>query len=50
MMDDITDYPAAKIITEEDLGRPIHDFCEGEWADEHHIRWALDGEYLIDIG
>lgn len=36
----------APIVTEQDLGRPIADFCEGEWADETGIAWAPDGELV----
>jgi len=34
------------IVTEDDLGRPIEEFCEGEWADEQGIRWTSAGDLV----
>ena len=40
---EVAEASLAPIVTDEDLGRPVADFCEGEWADEAGISFAADG-------
>lgn len=36
----------APVVTDDDLGRPIAEFCEGEWADESGLSLADDGQLV----
>ena len=43
---DVAINSLAPVVTDDDLGRPVAEFCEGEWADEGGYAWAEDGQLV----